>query len=293
MALLFIILLSAGLGVITFAIWYALSGPKGTSDVARRLQSVEKKQGRRPAAEAEMQILRDETLSTVPALNRILGRWSGVSRFQEFLSRSGVRTNLGKVILWSATLGVAGYLAALRFGLRVYFAIPAAIVTGLIPMGFLSFKFSRRLHAFEKAFPDALDLLARAVRAGHAFTTGLEMVSKELPEPVAEAFYKVAREALANVEKHAGALNVWIELSIEPAPIPLDGQWARLVVRDDGRGFRRPWLAQPGEPDEDERGQMHFGMSNMRRAAEAVGGQLDVETAPGRGTTIVARVPLP
>jgi signal transduction histidine kinase len=115
----------------------------------------------------------------------------------------------------------------------------------------------------------------------------------ELPPAVAEALYKVAREALANVEKHAGALNVWLELSVAPALVVLDGRWARLVVRDDGCGFRRPWLAQPGEPDEDEPDQMHFGMSNMRRAVETVGGTIALETTPGRGTTIAARVPLP
>ena len=46
----------------------------------------------------------------------------------------------------------------------------------------------KRLRAFEERFPEALDLLGRAVRAGHAFTTGLEMISKESPEPIASEF---------------------------------------------------------------------------------------------------------
>jgi tight adherence protein B len=50
------------------------------------------------------------------------------------------------------------------------------------------FKRLRRLRAFEKNFPEAIDLLARAVRAGHAFTTGLEMIATELPQPVAGEF---------------------------------------------------------------------------------------------------------
>jgi signal transduction histidine kinase len=114
-----------------------------------------------------------------------------------------------------------------------------------------------------------------------------------LPAPVALALYRVAREALANVEKHAEAMNVWVELSMHPAAGSPHRQRVALVVRDDGRGFRRPLLAQPGEPDEDELGQIHFGLGNMRRAAEAVGGRLEVTTGPGRGTTVTASVPLP
>ncbi len=114
-----------------------------------------------------------------------------------------------------------------------------------------------------------------------------------LPDPVALALYRVAREAMANVEKHAEALNVWVELRLEPSAGAGPSRQAVLTVRDDGRGFRRPLLAQPGEPDEDELGVMHFGLGNMRRAAESAGGRLDVTTGLGRGTTVVASVPLP
>jgi tight adherence protein B len=64
----------------------------------------------------------------------------------------------------------------------------AAIAAGQDPMGFVAIKRWRRLSEFEKNFPAAIDLLGRAVRAGHAFTTGLEMIGKELPEPVAGEF---------------------------------------------------------------------------------------------------------
>jgi tight adherence protein B len=59
---------------------------------------------------------------------------------------------------------------------------------GFVPFAALLLARTRRLRAFEKSFPEAIDLLARAVRAGHAFTTGLEMIAQELPEPVAGEF---------------------------------------------------------------------------------------------------------
>jgi anti-sigma regulatory factor (Ser/Thr protein kinase) len=112
-----------------------------------------------------------------------------------------------------------------------------------------------------------------------------------LPEPVGEALYRVAREALANVEKHAQAFNVWVELSVRPA----ERHGARdvaLVVRDDGQGFRRMLLSPLGLPDEDDDGLMHFGTGNMRRDMEAVGGKVEITSVPGRGTTVRATAPI-
>jgi signal transduction histidine kinase len=121
---------------------------------------------------------------------------------------------------------------------------------------------------------------------------GQDATSDELPEPVAEAMYKVTREALANVEKHAEARNVWVELRVERARRAEGPRYAVLSVRDDGHGFQRPLLAQPGEPDEDDLGVMHFGLGNMRRAVESVGGRLEVNTSVGHGTHITASVPI-
>jgi signal transduction histidine kinase len=111
-----------------------------------------------------------------------------------------------------------------------------------------------------------------------------------LPDAVAEALYKVAREALANAEKHSGALNVWITVE---APSSRPGRPARVTVRvrDDGRGFHPPLLAVPGNIDI-QMDDLHFGLQNMRLALEAVGGRLDITSAIGRGTTVLAEAPL-
>jgi tight adherence protein B len=66
--------------------------------------------------------------------------------------------------------------------------LPIGIAATLIPLAFVAWKRRRRLRKFEEHFPEALDLLGRAVRAGHAFTTGLEMISKECAEPLAGEF---------------------------------------------------------------------------------------------------------
>src|SRR6201987_1788453 len=67
-------------------------------------------------------------------------------------------------------------------------ALLAAIVATITPFSIVAFKRKRRLRKFEEHFPEALDLLGRAVRAGHAFTTGLELISNERAEPLAGEF---------------------------------------------------------------------------------------------------------
>ena len=77
-----------------------------------------------------------------------------------------------------------------------------------LPFMFLRVKRTRRLRAFEEAFPEALDLMSRALKAGHAFATGLKMVADEMPEPVGPEFRKTfdeqnfglpLKDALANL----------------------------------------------------------------------------------------------
>jgi tight adherence protein B len=72
-------------------------------------------------------------------------------------------------------------------------AIGAAAGFGL-PFLVLRVKRTRRLRAFEEAFPEALDLISRALKAGHAFATGLKMVADEMPEPVGPEFRKTFDE---------------------------------------------------------------------------------------------------
>ena len=99
----------------------------------------------------------------------------------------------------------------------VFFAFPIGVAAVLIPIGYVAFMRSRRLHKFEELFPEALDLLGRAVRAGHAFTTGLEMISKECAEPLAGEFRSTfeeqnfglpLRDALLNLTERVPIIDV-------------------------------------------------------------------------------------
>lgn len=100
--------------------------------------------------------------------------------------------------------------------------------------------------------------------------------------PIEQALYRVTVEALNNVRKHADAKHVSIDLR-EPAPDNIT-----LVIRDDGRGFdttiedQRPDIAGPGE---------RVGLKSMRERVKLLGGDIWINSAPGRGTQIKVKIP--
>src|SRR5262249_37038514 len=78
--------------------------------------------------------------------------------------------------------------ATLAVGFPFIGCLGAATLAAAVPFGVTAVLRRLRFNKFEEQFPEATDLLGRAVRAGHAFTTGFELIGKELPDPVAEEF---------------------------------------------------------------------------------------------------------
>lgn len=128
-------------------------------------------------------------LSKVRGLNRVLLRASAVTRpLQKLIEQSDSNLSVGLFLLMSGTAALAGYaIPTLLTGLRgIGLLIGVLAVFG--PFFYLRWRRSRRLLLFEEKFPEAIDLIARALRAGHAFTTGLGMVADEVPDPVGTEF---------------------------------------------------------------------------------------------------------
>jgi signal transduction histidine kinase len=107
-------------------------------------------------------------------------------------------------------------------------------------------------------------------------TTG---VPRPMPADVEVTLLRTAQEALANVAKHANATRVGLTLSYMEDEVALD-------VRDDGIGFDPAGLPGPAADG-------GFGLTAMRQRVERLSGTLDLESEPGTGTAISARVPAP
>ena len=108
----------------------------------------------------------------------------------KLIEQSGVGTTPGSIVIISVGLMALLGLMGLVFVRRWEAALAAAIVGMVMPIGFLRFKRKQRMKKFEEMFPEALDLLSRAIRAGHAFQTAMGMVADEMAAPVGIEFKK-------------------------------------------------------------------------------------------------------
>jgi tight adherence protein B len=130
----------------------------------------------------------------LPAVDRILASTTRGSALGRWIDATGLKVSLSGVLLIAVGLAV---LMALVAGMvaRSKYALPVGAAAGFaLPFVFLSFKRTRRLRAFEEQFPEGLDLISRALKAGHAFATGLKMVADEMPDPVGPEFRKTFDE---------------------------------------------------------------------------------------------------
>lgn len=172
---------------ISVGLWF-LFGTSTSQEIVRDRMEAVRKAERGGDVAADLQLLRDEMLSTVPLLNRLMNRLSWSNQLRKLITQAGVVVKPGKILLCCAVSGVAAFLAGDLLSSTIYIAFLSALAGAAIPIVVVAIMRARRLRQFEQRFPEALDLLGRAVRAGHAFTTGLEMVSKESAEPVAGEF---------------------------------------------------------------------------------------------------------
>jgi tight adherence protein B len=196
---------------------FSFTGGERREDVIRRRLEAIEKSTRRGTDSLQLKLVRDELLSEVPALHHLLMRWSRARRLREFLAQAGMKVKPGKLLLLSMVLALCAFLSVQHFYQNTILVVLAGIGGLLAPFVFVSFKRSRRLRAFEKNFPEAIDLLGRAVRAGHSFTTGLEMIATELAEPVAGEFRTTfeeqnfglpLRDALLNLSERVPLIDV-------------------------------------------------------------------------------------
>jgi len=130
-----------------------------------------------------------QKMSEVPALDVLLGRYQRLSgSLQLVIDRSGLRVTVGRLLLMCGCAGLVVF-AVFRY-LTPYWALGIVIGAGttFMPYLFVRMRADQRMARFEELFPEAIDLLARALKAGHAFTTGLAMVADEMADPVGPEF---------------------------------------------------------------------------------------------------------
>jgi tight adherence protein B len=163
------------------------------------------------------QLVKEKHEGLLPGFDRIAGGTTRGSAIVNWIEQSGVQISLSALLLLALGSAVVfGFIAATALRMMIGW-VGGGLIGFAIPFIFLRVKRTRRLRAFEEAFPEALDLISRALKAGHAFATGLKMVADEMPEPIGPEFRKTfdeqnfglpLKDALANLTVRIPLLDV-------------------------------------------------------------------------------------
>jgi tight adherence protein B len=182
--------------LVALAVFAALSVVDQRSARARLIKERLANERKAPerAPEEELALLRDEQLSQIPAFDTVLRRSARVIEIQKMLAQGGLSMRAGNFLGFSALAGLIAAIVSYGLAKRVEVAWVALVVGFLLPYSYASYRRNKRFEKFEELFPEAIDTLARAVRAGHAFTTALEMITAEVAEPVSSEFRQLFEE---------------------------------------------------------------------------------------------------
>ena len=142
----------------------------------------------------EVVLARNELLSEIPALNRILIRVQAALHLKQMLDQADLQITPSRLVMFSGMAGMLAALAVSMISISILMMVVAGVVAAALPFLHLYWKRKKRFDQFLEHLPDALDLMSRAFAAGHAFSESMHMVSTEMPEPIATEFRKTYEE---------------------------------------------------------------------------------------------------
>jgi tight adherence protein B len=142
----------------------------------------------------DVDIVRKRILSEVPWLNRVLLKITRIRELDRLLEQSDTSMSAGFFILLSVLLFALALAAGRLFHLDLPVIIPLGLLAASVPFLYLLSLKQKRMARFQEQLPDAMDLVARALRAGHAFSGGLKMVAEEFGDPIGNEFGKTLDE---------------------------------------------------------------------------------------------------
>ena len=144
--------------------------------------------------DVEILLARQELMSEIPALNRALVQIQVATRLKRVLDQADLSITVTRLLMFSAMAGVLAGLAASMLTVQLVIIVSAALAGAVMPFVHVFWKRKKRFDKFLEHLPDALELMSRALSAGHAFSEALHMVSIEMPEPISKEFRKTYEE---------------------------------------------------------------------------------------------------
>ena len=169
--------------------------PRGKDRAIERLQKWSA-----PELVKQLEIVRKESFSDIPWLHELLATMRRAQPLRVLHRQADCRIPLGSLVLAMPLLGLLGLFGGvwiLRFPFIIAL-VPAALL-GAAPVGYLYWLKTQRMRHFDQQLPEALELVSRALRAGHAFSVGLKLVGEEAADPMGIEFRRVFDEVSMGV----------------------------------------------------------------------------------------------
>lgn len=183
--------------------WNSYRGPEAKR-IERRLQAMSA--GGHGAKEAS--IVKRRLLSEEPWLAQLLMRLPRVHQMDRLLEQSGLPWNAARFTGLTIVAALAGFLFGLFAGFPWQAVAILTLAFGAVPFLYVYNSKQTRLEKIEQQLPDALDMMSRAMQAGHAFPGALQMVGNESPEPIAGEFKLTFDEVNYGIPMQEALLNL-------------------------------------------------------------------------------------
>lgn len=168
---------------------HRLLSRRGTDRAIERLQKWSA-----PEVTAQLDIVRKESLSDIPWLNDALLTMRRFQPLRVLHRQADCRIPLGTFVLATPLLALTALLLSLSMHQPMMLGLLFASMLGALPAGYLYWLKNQRIAMFERQLPEALELVSRALRAGHAFSVGMKLVGEEAADPVGIEFRRVCDE---------------------------------------------------------------------------------------------------
>jgi tight adherence protein B len=182
--------------LITFGVIVVATAP---SRIDKALQqrlasvSVDKAGGGEATLQAN-ELLRKTASSRFDWIGQSISKYISMANLQKWISQAALNTTASAFLVQTAAMGAIGFLLALFFVHILAVQVSIGCVAAALPWARIAFARHRRLRAFEKALPHAIDMMARSLRAGHSTAGAIEIMAQGAPEPACSEFSEVFRQ---------------------------------------------------------------------------------------------------
>jgi tight adherence protein B len=217
---------------VVIALPLAAAAPSQSSQQAlAQLDAVLKTEPKQVVGQQNMNLRKDELLSSIPWLNRKLLNFELAPYLRKMLRQADLDWSPGRLLIMTA----AGFALSSYFVFLYFQSYPLALLVGLVlgglPFGWMFFMRSRRFSAFEKNLPEALDLMVSGLRAGHSLLAAMALVSRECPEPIKGEFKICFEEQNYGLEMKTALENLLIRIPLQDMKITAT---AILIQKESG-----------------------------------------------------------